>query len=188
MLGLTTENTMPQLDFGQPDDGIMQMAYIVKDIRQAIEEWIGGLKVGPWFLLDHFSGEHPVYRGQPSRADVAIAMAFAGHMNIELIQPNDDHPSVYKETIDARGYGFHHWGLASSDVGADVKRYEAKGMEVAFRCGVPTGGDVVYMDAHGALPGFVELIPATPLMEQAFTGFYRASLSWGGSEPIRPFM
>jgi hypothetical protein len=156
---------MRELGFDQPVNGVMQMAYVVKDIRLAIEEWIAKLNVGPWFLLDHFSGEHPTYRGAPSRADVAIAMAFAGHMNIELIQPNDDHPSVYKELIDARGYGFHHWGLASGDVDADVERYAGMGMEVAYRVGVPT-----------------------PLMDQAFTGFYRASLAWDGSRPIRAFM
>ena len=73
---------------------------MVADIRAAIAYWIRDCKVGPWFLLDHFTGEHPVYRGAPSQADVAIAMAFAGHMQIELIQPNDDHPSVYRETIE----------------------------------------------------------------------------------------
>jgi hypothetical protein len=119
---------MPLLNFGQPDNGIMQMAYIVKDIRQAMDEWVDKLNVGPWFLLDHFTGVDPVYRGQRSQADVAIAMSFAGHMNIELIQPNDQNPSVYKELIDRQGYGFHHWGLASSNVDADIRRYEKMGM------------------------------------------------------------
>src|SRR4051794_36850906 len=127
---------MTLLNFGQPSNGIMQMSYVVKDMRLAIQDWVGKLKVGPWFLLEHFTGERPVYRGSPSKADVAIAMSFAGHMNIELIQPNDTNPSVYKEFIDTRGYGFHHWGVASSDVDADMKRYEAMGMEVAFRAGV----------------------------------------------------
>src|SRR5215475_6202721 len=149
---------MTLLSFGQPSDGVMQMAYVVKDVRQSMQEWIDKLNVGPWFLLEHFSGERPVYLGAPSKADVAIAMSFAGHMNIELIQPNDSHPSVYKEHIDARGYGFHHWGVASSDVDGDIARYAKMGMEVAFRCGVPTGGDVAYLDSHGLLPGFVELI------------------------------
>jgi hypothetical protein len=178
---------MPDLSFGQPLGGIMQMAYIVPDIRRAIDEWITRLNVGPWFLLEHFTGEHPVYRGRPSTADVAIAMSFAGHMNIELIQPNDANPSVYKEAIDARGYGFHHWGLACADIDAGVKRYTAMGMVEAFRAGVPTGGDVVYMDAHGALPGFVELIPTNPLMEEVFERFRQATVNWEGKNPIRPF-
>lgn len=179
---------MTLLNFGQPSNGIMQMSYVVKDMGQAIQDWVGKLNVGPWFLLEHFTGERPIYRGGPSKADVAIAMSFAGHMNIELIQPNDTNPSVYKEFIDTRGYGFHHWGVASSDVDADIKRYEAMGMEVAFRAGVPTGGDVAYMDSHGTMPGFVELIATNGLMERAFSRFFGAALSWDGTDPIRPFL
>ena len=66
-------------------------------------------------------------------------------------------------------------------------RYAKLGMEVAFRAGVPTGGDVVYLDTRGALPGFVELIPTNPVMEQVFTSFYRASVDWDGRDPVRPF-
>jgi hypothetical protein len=108
-------------------------------------------------------------------------------MLIELIQPKDTNPSVYKELIDRSGYGFHHFGMASLDVDADIPDYEAKGYTLAFRAGVPTGGAVAYMDGGTANPGFVELIPVTPLMDQAFTGFWRASVDWDGSDPIRAF-
>ena len=178
---------MAHLNFGQPDKGIMQMAYVVKDLRAAIDEWVKRLNVGPWFVLDHFTGVDPVYRGAPSKADITLAMSFAGHMNIELIQPNDDHPSVYKELIDKSGYGFHHWGIASADFAGDLKRYEAMGMEVAFRLGVPTGGEVAYLDTNGKLPGYVELIETSPGMERAFGGFYGAALTWDGSNPVRSF-
>ena len=174
--------------FGQPDNGIVQTAYVVKDIREAIDHWVKELHVGPWFLIEHFKGLDAKYRGKPSEADAALAMSFAGHMNIELIQQYDDAPSVYRETIDKRGYGFHHWGVASSDVDADIRRYEAMGMEVAFRAGVPTGGDVAYMDTHGAMPGFLELIATNPAMDRAFSRFYGAALSWDGTDPVRPFM
>jgi Glyoxalase/Bleomycin resistance protein/Dioxygenase superfamily len=178
---------MPTLSFGAPMGGVVQMAYTVQDIRAAIDEWTSRLSVGPWFLLEHFTGERPRYRGRPSRADVAIAMSFSGSMNIELIQPNDAHPSVYKETIDAAGYGFHHWGVASADVDGDVARYAALGMREAFRAGVPTGGDVVYLDASGALPGFLELIPVNALMEAVFGRFCTAAHDWDGKDPVRPF-
>jgi hypothetical protein len=179
---------MPHLNFGQPDKGIMQMAYVVKDLRAAIDEWVKCLNVGPWFVLDHFTGVDPVYRGRPSNADITLAMSFAGHMNIELIQLNDDHPSVYKELIDKHGYGFHHWGIATADFAGDLKRYEAKGMDIAFRLGVPTGGEVAYLDPKGALPGFVELIETSPGMERVFGGFYGAALTWDGSNPVRSFV
>jgi hypothetical protein len=98
--------------------------------------------------------EGQVYRGTPSMADVAIAMGFAGHMQIELIQPLDDNPSVYRETIEARGHGFHHVGIACRDVDAMLPGYLARGYTLAFRAPVPTGGSVAYLEGgHDAAPG-----------------------------------
>jgi hypothetical protein len=178
---------MPTLDFGQPEGGIIQMAYVVPDVRAAMTNWTRDLRVGPWFLLDRFTGDDAVYRGGPSTAAVTIAMAFSGHMQIELLQPLDEHRSVYSETIEARGHGFHHYGVGSRDFDGDVARYQERGYELAFRAGVPTGGSVAYMDTKGALPGFVELIEIGDVMEQVFTRFYAASLGWDGSDPVRPF-
>jgi hypothetical protein len=178
---------MSLLNFGQPDGGIIQMAYVVEDIRRAIEQWVEQLKVGPWFLLEHFSGVEASYRGKPSEADVAIAMSFAGHMMIELIQPNNDAPSVYRETIDQRGYGFHHWGVGSKDFDRDVEWYQKRGAELAFFARVPSGGRIAYMDTTAQLPGMLELIELGADFEPMFTGFYRASLGWDGQHPVRPF-
>jgi hypothetical protein len=178
---------MQTLGFGQEVGQIIQMAYVVEDISASINWWIEDAKTGPWFLLDHFWAEEQRYRGAPSQADVSIAMGFAGHMCIELIQPLDDHPSVYKEIIDRRGYGFHHMGLCVADVDAEIAAYEARGYALAFRAKVPTGGAVAYMDDGRNDPGFLELIPATAGMDEVFTKFWRASVDWDGSDPIRLF-
>lgn len=178
---------MAELGFGQPRNGIMQMAYIVEDIDVAIRQWIDELGVGPWFLLDSFTGVDPVYRGEPSRADVALAMSFAGHMQIELIQPKDDHPSVYRETLQQRGYGFHHFGVCTEDIDAAIADLEAKGHVLAFRAGVPTGGEVAYLDGGPERPGMTELIEYGPGMDSAFTAFWRACRDWDGTRPVRPF-
>jgi len=179
---------MSLVSFGQPDDGVIQMAYVVEDIHRAMHDWANNLKVGPWFLIDHFTGEQAQYRGQPSQADVALAMSFAGHMNVELIQPNSSAPSVYRETIDKRGYGFHHFGVATSNFDRDVDRYRASGAELAFFLRVPSGGRVAYMDTTASLPGMVELIELGAAFETTFNRFYRASIGWDGRDPVRPFV
>jgi Glyoxalase/Bleomycin resistance protein/Dioxygenase superfamily len=177
-----------ELVFGQPRGGIFQMAYIVEDLGAAIDYWVRDLGVGPWFRLDGFDGgDDAVHRGERYTATVDLAMAFAGHMQIELIQPNDEEPSVYKETIDARGYGFHHFGVASDDVEAGIAELEAKGYALAFKASVPTGGHVAYMDGGPGQPGFLELCAATPAFEELFGSFHRASVNWDGSDPVRPF-
>lgn len=62
-----------------------------------------------------------------------------------------------------------------------------RGYEVAFKAGVPTGGAVAYMDDGVNDPGFLELIPATPGMDEVFTRFWSASIGWDGTDPLRPF-
>jgi len=178
---------MDSFGFGQPHNGVIQMAYIVEDISSAMHSWAEQMNVGPWFLIDHFTGLNAKYRGGPTDADISLAMGYAGHMQIELIQPNDNKPSVYKEVFEARGWGFHHFGIPSFNFDADVAKYEAKGYELAFIAGVPTGGSVAYMDTHGELPGMLELIEVGPTMDEMFTKFYRASIDWDRSNPVRVF-
>lgn len=177
------------LGYGQPMGGIAQTAFVVADLQQEIHRWVADAKAGPFFVLPAFLVPGQTYRGQESRADITLAMGFAGHMLIELIQPLDDHPSVYKETIEKRGYGFHHFGIACADVDASSREYQARGYHEAFRASVPTGGEVVYLDnGQGTDWGFLELLPVTPGMDETFTRFWRASQGWDGTDPIRPFM
>ncbi len=115
---------MMTFGLGQRAGQIVQMAYVVQRMQPAIDWWITDGRAGPSFLLDSFTGSEQRYRGKPTKADVSIAMGFAGHMMIELIQPKDNGPSVYKEIIDQRGYGFHHVGIAFEDVEAERLAYE----------------------------------------------------------------
>ena len=178
---------MATLGFGQDVGQVMQMAYVVHDIRSAMDWWVRNCNVGPWFLLESFTGPEQRFRGQPTTADISIAMSFAGHMNIELIQPKDSRPSVYNEIITRRGHGFHHLGIAVSDVEAERAAYEKRGYKVAFSTPVPSGGVVYYMDDDRNEPGFIELIPATAGMDEMFTRYWKAAVDWKGENPIRPF-
>lgn len=179
---------MENFGFGRRNGQIIQMAYVVEDLRAAIDWWIADTGAGPWFVLDHFWAEGQVYRGARSLADITVAMSFSGDMNIELIQPLDDHPSVYREMIARKGYGFHHIGIASADVEADIARYQAKGYTLAYLAGVPTGGNVAYLEGPKGVCEFLELLPATPGFDAGFTRFWQAARDWDGRDPIRPFI
>ena len=178
---------MSLLGFGQPLTGVFQMCYLVEDIEASMRRWIDLLNVGPWFLLEHFTGERGTYRGQPGDVDVALAMAHAGHMLVELISPNDDRPSVYQEAIERRGYGFHHFGVGTLDYDADLASTSSRATSWPSRRWVPTGGRVGYVDTTAELPGYLELIEMDAATDAAFTRFYAQSLAWDGSDPIRPF-
>jgi len=178
-----------ELGYGQPMGGIAQTAFVVPDLSHAIERWTADMRAGPFFVLPHFLVPGQTFRGAESRADITIGMGFAGHMLIELIQPLDNEPSVYRETIELRGYGFHHLGIACADVDADSRDYQSRGYTEAFRAAVPTGGEVVYLDnGSGAQWGFLELLPGIPGMDATFTRFWEASRDWDGADPVRSFL
>jgi hypothetical protein len=82
-----------ELGYGQPMGGIAQTAFLVEDLLAAIAHWVTNCHAGPFFVLPHFLVPGQRYRGEESRADITIAMGFAGHMLMELIQPLDDHPA-----------------------------------------------------------------------------------------------
>jgi hypothetical protein len=178
---------MGDFGFGRPRGAVIQMAYVVKDIRAEIAYWTRDLKVGPWFLIEHWSGVNPTYRGAPASAKLSIAMAFSGDMMIELLQPEDNEPSLYREVIERRGYGFHHIARSCDDVEAEIAALKAQGYVEAARVGTPTGNHVAFMDGGGDQPGFLELIPFHPRMDEMFTRYWRAAQGWDGADPIRPF-
>jgi len=173
------------LVFGQPDDGIIQIAYTVPDLDAAMQAFTTNLRAGPWFVFRRLAGRDPRYRGERSLAANDVALGFAGHMQIELIQPLDDQPSVYQETIAVRGHGFHHFGIAARDFDRECEAQRAKGYELAFTDAVEGVGRLAYFDTSGVLPGMLELIEATPELETLFNAMHEAAVDWDGSNPVR---
>ncbi len=174
-----------ELGFGQLAGGIIQCAYTVADIDKGMADFSSCLGIAPWFVLGPFTAAEGRYRGQPTDINLTLAIGFAGHMMIELIEQHNEVPSVYRETIAARGHGFHHWAIASTDFDADVARHLAKGYEIAFSDRSPRGVRIVYMDAGSDLPGMIEIIELTEALEKNYTEMYMASRAFDGRDPIR---
>jgi Glyoxalase/Bleomycin resistance protein/Dioxygenase superfamily len=176
---------MKALSFGQPVGGIVQAAYTVKDIDRGMKEFTSRLNVGPWFVTGPFIPSKGFYRGQPTDVSLTLAVAFAGHMMIELIAQHDEKPSVYQETIKTKGYGFHHWAICSKSFDKDVATYEAAGYPIAFSDLSPRGVRIVYMDTTRDLPGMLEIIDTTDALEAIYQSYFDAARNWNGENPVR---
>ncbi len=176
---------MRQLAFGQPLGGIIQVAYVVADIQAAMREFTARLNIGPWFVSGPFVPPEGVYRGRPTDIRLTLALGFSGHMSFELIQQHDDKPSVYREVIERRGYGFHHWALAIDDLDREIAAYAAGGYAVAFSDRSPRGARIAYVDTSRDLPGMIELIELTAQAEAKYAEIHRASVGWDGRDPVR---
>ena len=180
---------MPQFDFGKPPGdlggGLIQTAYVVRDIEASMAEFTRRLGIGPWFVTGPFVPAEGVYRGSPTKMRLTLAVGFHGSMSFELIEQHDDLPSVYQEVIKSRGYGFHHWGVAVPDLEGAIADYRARGYEVAFADRAPRGYRVAYMDTSRDLPGMIELLELTPALAARYNDIHAASVGWDGRDPIR---
>jgi hypothetical protein len=176
---------MSLMSFGQPVGGVVQVAYIVRDVEQSMRDFTSRLNIGPWFVTGPFTAAEGRYRGEATTLKVTLAIGFAGHMMVELIQQHNEVPSVYSEVVAERGYGFHHFAVASGDFDRDIARYKAMGYEIAFSDRSPRGVRIAYMDAMDDVTGMIEVIELTPQLEALYTKWYEASVNWDGSEPVR---
>ena len=176
---------MAEAAIGVPTKGVIQISFIVEDLRKAMTQFTERLNAGPWFMRERSSFAKQTYRGQPTSLEVSLAMAYAGGTLVELIQQHNDVPSVYREVAERRGYGFHHWGVASDRFDETVAGYLAQGYEVGFEAEPVPGVHVAYIDTTAHLPGMIEVIEMTPQVEAMFASYYQASLGWDGSNPVR---
>jgi Glyoxalase/Bleomycin resistance protein/Dioxygenase superfamily len=171
--------------FGQPDSAVVQFAYVVEDVDSEMARYVEQLRVGPWFVRGPFQPPEGRYRGTPTHATFTIAHAFTGHVMIELIQQHDDSPSVFRDVVAVRGYGFHHWAFLTKTFDDDAARYQAAGYEEAFYDRLPSGARVMYLDSTRDLPGMIELLEHNEEQERFYTEMYEGAVDWDGSDPVR---
>lgn len=169
----------------QPDGALMQIAYITKDMDKSLEHWIQTVGAGPFYVLDNLEVENALYRGEPTQSKFTIALGYSGAMCVELIQQHDGAPSVYREVMEQRGEGFHHWGIWYENFDEEVARYESKGYAKAFSGRVVIGGRFAYMDTLKDLGGMVELIEINPAVRDLFGNLEAAAKDWDGADPVR---
>ncbi len=182
-------NMNMNLKWGQPSDGIIQMAFVVDDIHAAMSRYGSALHVGPWFLAEHFPFEKLTYRGVPVAPDITLCLGFSGSMTIELIQQNCASPSPYLDAAGKPRTGFHHWGVAATP-DAYRGRLDAltgQGYPVILDAVVGGGSRAAYVDAHSALGGFIELMEITEPVEALFTQMRDSSTRGYPAGIVLPF-
>lgn len=166
---------------------VIQNAFVVADIEAAMMRWVDTMGVGPWFHNPDVRVEDPRYRGRPTEFGFTGAVAQAGDVQVELIQPLDEHPSCYRDLYPDGTEGFHHVAVFADDFDAEIARYQHLGFEVAFS-GVSRGMRFGYVDTSAVLGFMVEVLEDVPAIRDRFAAVAEASRTWDGSDPIRSSM
>ena len=166
-----------------------QNAWVVDDIEAAAMQWVSDTGVGPFFMAE-YSAEiltNTLYRGTPTEITMKTALAQAGDVQIELIQPVGSQPNIYRDTVPVGQTRFHHMCCWSDDLNADISHYKAAGFEVASQGEVISGPRFAYIDCHEKLGCMIELMEVNEPLQQMFQMIKAAAENWDGSDPLRSF-
>lgn len=162
-----------------------QNGYVVPDLDAAIEGWLG-VGVGPWIVYPHIPIDDFAYRGAAGKPDVSIALANSGPLQIELIAPHDEAPSLYRDFLDANpAGGLQHLGYWVDDYDDVRQRCLDLGWKVGHN-GSIMSGRFAYFDTefHGGT-----IMEIAEMNEQRRSGFARIEQladEWNGIDrPVR---
>ncbi|OHV30775.1 MULTISPECIES: VOC family protein [Pseudofrankia] len=162
---------------------VRQIGYIVRDLDKALASWLE-LGVGPWYVL-RGQTESGTYRGAPCTVTVSIAFGNSGDLQVELICPEDDTPSIYREFLDAGQEGFHQLAWWTDDFPATMRSVEAAGWPVVWSGDGGGAARYAYVEPPSGPATIVEIMEATAATEGIATLVRQAAVDWDGSEPIR---
>ncbi len=163
---------------------VMQNAFLVDDMRAAIEHWARVMHVGPFFMFERVPFKEVWYRGQPATdIDLTVAIAYWGDVQIELIRQRNDVPSIYTDFRARHQTGLQHMGVMSADLDRDLARLEAQGI-APVQHGNAAGMRFAYVATDHHAGGMIELIEATPATSAFFERMRRAARDWNGRDAI----
>jgi hypothetical protein len=167
---------------------IRQIAYVVPDLRAAARRHAGLFGSGPYYIAEGYTDIPHIYRGEQRAMSIDSALGQWGDVQIELIQPTDERPSIFREGATAAGSSAkcHHLCFHPDNLDEAIAGYEVRGYPVAFDFTLPGGTRTVLMDTLAELGHFVEFYERSAEIEHLYTFIEKAAASFDGRELIRP--
>ncbi len=116
------------------EGGVIQVAYVVRDLEAAMKRHWEVCGIGPWHIYKFEPGkvENYIYRGQPANHTCWIAVTPLGEglgAQVELMQPISGR-SIYDEHLETKGEGLHHVKLFHRDCDKALEGYAQRGYPV----------------------------------------------------------
>jgi hypothetical protein len=163
---------------------IIQLAYLPSDFEAALRYWTEVVGVGPFFLLENVQLGDMRYRGVPTDAVFSLAIGYWGDIQIELIRPENDAPSIYTGDYAVRDR-LHHVCLLVDSIEVARAACAQAGAEVLVEGTVGNDGEVIYVDAGGGPGHVVEILQPMSGSLELFAMMRETARGWDGSEPLR---
>ena len=114
-----------------------------------------------------------------------MAWSNSGELQIELIQQQDDRPSIFTEFLAAHSPGFHQLAYWTTDFAATMREVEKAGWPVVWSGGEELGVRFAYVEPPDSPAAVIEISELTDATATNAIFMYDAAAGWDGSDPIR---
>ncbi len=162
---------------------VRQIGYVVSDLDRALAGWVE-LGIGPWFVMRGLP-QRVIYRGEQCEITLSLALANSGDMQIEVIQQEDDTPSIFTEFFSSGREGFHQLAYWTEDFEATMRAVEEAGWPVVWSGGEDVGTRFAYAEPPGCPSTIVEIMELTDVTSGMAKFVRDAASGWDGTDPIR---
>jgi hypothetical protein len=165
-----------------------QVAYMVDDIDEAMQKWHREHGIGPFLVTRNVTPlSNAYYRGEKAQTShTNIAFAYVGDMQLEFIELIGETPGLYKEALDRKNYGVHHYAVLVDDFPTTYKYLLDEGYEAVIDSGVDGLARMSYME--NADTGIIlEVIEWNPLTRPYFDGLEKMIKEADDSQLVHEF-
>ena len=163
------------MDLAHP---LIQNAYVVNDIDEAIRRWHELWGIGPFFVRRHIAMPYVRYRGSPSQLDISAVYVQAGPIQVELVQQHCDSPSAFRDMYPRGREGFHHVAVMPDDYPQMLDHYAARGFPVATELKTAGGRGAAFVDTRAMLGHMIEVYVPSAGLEELYRMVAQAAASW----------
>ena len=162
---------------------IAQWGFVVRDLDAAIAHWAQVLGVGPFVrIADPIGGATLTYREAVTPARISVGFSYVGTTMIELLQPVDDHPSMFADFLAGGAEGLQHLAFWPDNLPATLAALQAAEYRVLSTIAPPVEApNVFYLQAPALLGSVIELVAMTETRRTCYAAMRRIATS--GDDP-----
>ena len=163
---------------------IVQTAYVVKDLDQAIERWHAAFGLGPFIVNRHISIEQALYRGTSMPLDISAAFVQAGDIQIELLCQHNPEPSAFRDIYGEGQEGLHHVAVFPDDHDQLVSSLQARGFAIATELCFGQGLGASFIDIRDLSGHMLEVYRDNGSISTFYKLVAAAARNWDGHSLI----
>ncbi len=142
-------------------DTVTQMAIVVRDIESTADAYCKLLGVDRSSIIQSGPGEMTKieFRGQPTEAKAKFMFIKTPLIELELIEPDDASPSIWREHLNTKGEGIHHIAFVVKNIREKIGMLERMGYPVIQKGSFWNGrGEYAYIDTTSMYKVVIELL------------------------------